>query len=63
MIAVDTSVLVRFVVRDDKEQFGRAAAAAKQCCATEAQSMRATIETWNRFAERHGSFADEHPTL
>jgi antitoxin CcdA len=31
--------------------------------AAEAQSVRATIEIWNCFAEKHGSFADEHSTL
>ena len=35
----------------------------KQRRAAEAQSVRATVETWNRFAEQHGSFADEHSTL
>ena len=35
----------------------------KQRRAAEAQSVRATIETWNRFADEHGSFADEHSTL
>ena len=38
-------------------------AAEKQRRAAEAKSVRATIETWNRFAEKHGSFADEHSTL
>ena len=29
----------------------------------EAESVKATIATWNRFAEQHGSYADEHSTL
>lgn len=29
----------------------------------ESQVVRATVATWNRFAEDHGSFADEHSTL
>jgi antitoxin CcdA len=29
----------------------------------EAESVKRTIATWNRFAERHGSYADEHSTL
>ena len=37
--------------------------AEKQRRAAEAPSVRATMETWNRFAEKHGSFADEHSTL
>jgi post-segregation antitoxin (ccd killing protein) len=35
----------------------------KQRRAAEAQAVQATIETWNRFAEKHGSFADQHSTL
>ncbi len=31
--------------------------------AAEAQTVQATVQTWNRFAEKHGSFADEHSTL
>jgi antitoxin CcdA len=38
-------------------------AAEKQRRATETQMVRAAIATWNRFAEKHGSFADEHSTL
>ena len=38
-------------------------AAETQRRAAEAQSVRATIENWNRFAEKHGSFADDHSTL
>jgi len=38
-------------------------AAEKQRRAGEAQIVRATVATWNRFAEKHGSFADEHSTL
>lgn len=37
--------------------------AEKKRRASEEQSIRATIETWNRFAEKHGSFADDHSTL
>jgi antitoxin CcdA len=29
----------------------------------EAESVKATIATWNRFAEQHGSYAEEHSTL
>jgi antitoxin CcdA len=29
----------------------------------ETQLVQATVATWNRFAEEHGSFADEHSTL
>jgi antitoxin CcdA len=38
-------------------------AAERQRRAAEAQGVRATVETWNRFAEKHGSFADQHSTL
>jgi hypothetical protein len=38
-------------------------AADKQRRAAEVQLVRATVETWNRFAEKHGSVADEHSTL
>jgi antitoxin CcdA len=31
--------------------------------AAKAEELRATIATWNRFAEKVGSFADEHSTL
>jgi antitoxin CcdA len=31
--------------------------------AAEVERVRATIEVWNRFAEQHGSFADDHSTL
>jgi post-segregation antitoxin (ccd killing protein) len=31
--------------------------------AAESQAVQATVETWNRFAEKHGSFADQHSTL
>ncbi len=29
----------------------------------DAALAKATVATWNRFAERHGSFADEYSTL
>lgn len=29
----------------------------------EAVAVKEAIATWNRFAEKHGSFADEHSTL
>jgi len=29
----------------------------------ETELVKRTIATWNRFAEQHGSFADEHSTL
>ncbi len=38
-------------------------AQAKQRRAAEAASLKATVATWNAFAEKHGSFADEHSTL
>jgi antitoxin CcdA len=28
-----------------------------------AKALKETIATWNTFAEKHGSFADEHSTL
>jgi antitoxin CcdA len=31
--------------------------------AADAALAKATIATWNRFTERHGSFADEYSTL
>lgn len=36
---------------------------AKQRRAAEAASLKATVATWNAFAEKHGSFADGHSTL
>lgn len=38
-------------------------AAEKKRRAAEVESLRATLETWNRFAQEHGSFADDHSTL
>ena len=35
----------------------------KQRRAAEADAVRETVATWNRFAERVGSFADDHSTL
>jgi antitoxin CcdA len=35
----------------------------KQRRAAEADAVRETVEVWNRFAERVGSYADEHSTL
>jgi antitoxin CcdA len=35
----------------------------KQRLAAEADQVRATIEMWHRFADEHGSFADDHSTL
>jgi antitoxin CcdA len=35
----------------------------KQRRAAEADVVRETVGTWNRFAEEVGSFADEHSTL
>jgi post-segregation antitoxin (ccd killing protein) len=29
----------------------------------EAAAVRETVSTWNRFAEQHGSFTDEHSAL
>ena len=31
--------------------------------AAEAKALKEAIQTWNTFAEKHGSFADEHSTL
>ena len=31
--------------------------------AADAELVRATVATWNQFADEHGSFADEHSTL
>lgn len=31
--------------------------------AAETQALKETVQTWNTFAEKHGSFADEHSTL
>jgi post-segregation antitoxin (ccd killing protein) len=38
-------------------------AAEQQRRAAEADVVRETVATWNRFADRQGSFADEHSTL
>jgi post-segregation antitoxin (ccd killing protein) len=35
----------------------------KQRRAAEADAVRETVAMWNRFAERFGSFADDHSTL
>jgi antitoxin CcdA len=35
----------------------------KQRRAAETDAVRETVAVWNRFAERAGSFADEHSTL
>lgn len=35
----------------------------KQRRTADAKAVRETIATWNSFAEKHGSFADEHSTL
>jgi antitoxin CcdA len=35
----------------------------KQRRAAELDAVRETVSVWNRFAERVGSFADEHSTL
>lgn len=35
----------------------------KQQRGAEAKALKETIDTWNSFAEKHGSFADEHSTL
>jgi antitoxin CcdA len=31
--------------------------------AAKAKALKETIQIWNTFAEKHGSFADEHSTL
>jgi antitoxin CcdA len=38
-------------------------AAEQQRRAAEANVVRETVATWNRFADEHGSFAAEHSTL
>ena len=38
-------------------------AAEKLRRAAELERVRATVATWNEFAEKHGSFADDHSTL
>ena len=35
----------------------------KQLRAAQADMVRETVATWNRFAEQSSSFADEHSTL
>lgn len=35
----------------------------KQQRADEVRALKETIATWNSFAEKHGSFADEYSTL
>mgnify|MGYP000060700547 CR=1 FL=1 len=45
------SLLAEFV---DRERARRVA---------HAKALKKTIATWNAFAEKHGSFADEHSTL
>lgn len=49
--AVVESLLADFLAREKQKQ------------AADAEALRATIDTWNSFAEKHGSFADEHSTL
>ncbi|HET6629385.1 MAG TPA: type II toxin-antitoxin system CcdA family antitoxin, partial [Woeseiaceae bacterium] len=29
----------------------------------EAKALKETVDTWNSFAEQHGSFADEHSVI
>lgn len=45
------SLLAEFVTRERSRQ------------ATRAAQAQAAARQWNEFAERHGSFADEHSTL
>jgi len=35
----------------------------RQRRAAEAQAIKSAVALWNRFAEDHGSFADDHSTL
>lgn len=35
----------------------------KQTRAAEAKALQEAIAVWNDFADKHGSFADEHSTL
>jgi antitoxin CcdA len=45
------SLLADFVAKEEQRR------------AAEAAAIRETVATWNRFAEKVGSFADEHTTL
>jgi antitoxin CcdA len=45
------SLLADFLVKEEQRH------------AAEAQRVRETVATWNRFAEKVGSFAEEHSTL
>ena len=45
------SLLADYVVKEQQER------------AAQADVVRETVATWNRFAEEVGSFADEHSTL
>jgi antitoxin CcdA len=49
--AVIETLLAAFVAEEKRQR------------AAESQAVQATVATWNRFAEGHGSFADEHSTL
>lgn len=45
------SLLADFLAREEEQR------------AAEARTAKAAAAAWNRFAERHGSFADEYSTL
>jgi antitoxin CcdA len=49
--AVVEALLADYLVREQQRR------------AAEADVARATAAMWNRFAETHGSFADDHSTL
>ncbi len=45
------SLLADYVARDQRERLAKS------------KAVDATVESWNKFAEEHGSFADEYSTL
>jgi antitoxin CcdA len=49
--AVVESLLAEYVAEEQRRR------------AAEADVVRETVATWNRFADEQGSFADEHSTL
>lgn len=49
--AVVESLLADFLLKEEKRR------------AAQERELQATLATWKRFAEKNGSFADEHSTL
>jgi antitoxin CcdA len=45
------SLLADYVAREQSERLAKS------------KAVEATVANWNKFAEDHGSFADEHSTL